>query len=73
LHINSEKMGNLKNIYVKSYIRSPQMTDFQNSKRKYERRKILDFAKKKRENLIFFEFLLLFILVFNYFEVCILF
>jgi hypothetical protein len=52
------------------------MKDFQNSKGKYESRKILDFARKKNEKLIFFEifeFSLLFILVFNYSELFILF
>jgi hypothetical protein len=47
------------------------MKDFQNSKGKYESRKILDFATKNKKNWFFeiFEFLLLFILCFSYFEV----
>jgi hypothetical protein len=38
----------------------------QNSKGKYESTRILDFVKKKRENLIFLKFFISFVVYFNF-------
>jgi hypothetical protein len=58
------------------HTRFAQFLDSQNSKGKYESRKILDFFKKNRKIDFFFEifeFLLLFLLLFSHFEVFIFF